>query len=82
MRYQFNPERLAYWYLRLNGFLPIENFIVHDEGGRAQRTDIDLWRFAFHIAGRRFVSTAKMPIGWLMIRVLLTRTFLSRRLLQ
>lgn len=42
MRYQFNPERLAYWYLRLNGFLTIENFIVHDEQGGAQRTDVDL----------------------------------------
>jgi hypothetical protein len=42
MRYKFNPERLAYWYLRLNGFLTIENFIVHDEGGLAQRTDVDL----------------------------------------
>lgn len=42
MRYKFNPERLAYWYLRLNGFLTIENFIVHDERGRAQRTDVDL----------------------------------------
>jgi len=38
----FNPERLAYWYLRLNGFLTIENFIVHDEGGGPQRTDADL----------------------------------------
>jgi hypothetical protein len=42
MSYQFNPERLAYWYLRLNGFLTIENFIVHDETGGPQRTDIDL----------------------------------------
>lgn len=47
MRYQFNPERLAYWYLRLNGFLTIENFIVHDEYGRAQRTDIDLLGLRF-----------------------------------
>jgi hypothetical protein len=47
MKYQFNPERLAYWYLRLNGFLTIENFIVHDEGGRAQRTDVDLIALRF-----------------------------------
>lgn len=47
MRYQFNPERLAYWYLRLNGFLTIENFIVHDEGGGAQHTDVDLMAFRF-----------------------------------
>jgi hypothetical protein len=35
-------ERLAYWYLRLNGFLTIENFILHDEAGGPQRTDVDL----------------------------------------
>jgi hypothetical protein len=51
MKYEFHPERLAYWYLRLNGFLTIENFIVHDEGGRAQRTDVDL--VAFRLPYRR-----------------------------
>jgi hypothetical protein len=47
MKYQFNPERLAYWYLRLNGFLTIENFIIHDEGGAGQRTDVDLMALRF-----------------------------------
>lgn len=42
MRYKFEAERLAYWYLRLNGFLTIENFIVHDEEGGQQRTDADV----------------------------------------
>jgi len=37
-----NPERLAYWYLRLNGFLLLEDFIIHPDVGRDQRTDIDL----------------------------------------
>jgi len=41
-RYVFEADRLAYWYLRLNGFLTIENFILHDELGPQQRTDIDL----------------------------------------
>jgi hypothetical protein len=41
-RYLIDPERLAYWYLRLNGFLTIENFILHDECGGPQRTDIDV----------------------------------------
>lgn len=36
------PERLAYWYFRLNGFLTIENFVVHPDSGTAQRTDADL----------------------------------------
>jgi hypothetical protein len=47
MKYQFDPERLAYWYLRLNGFLTIENFIVHPEVGVDQRTDIDLMALRF-----------------------------------
>jgi hypothetical protein len=37
-----SPERLAYWYLRLNGFLTTENVIVHPDEGREQRTDADL----------------------------------------
>jgi hypothetical protein len=47
MKYQINPERLAYWYLRLNGFLTIEDFIVHDEEGGFQRTDVDLMAVRF-----------------------------------
>ena len=39
---QIKTDRLAYWYFRLNGFLTIENFILHDEKGGHQRTDIDL----------------------------------------
>ena len=26
---QIKTDRLAYWYFRLNGFLTIENFILH-----------------------------------------------------
>ena len=37
-----SSDRLAYWYLRLNGFLTIENFIVHPERGTDQRTDADI----------------------------------------
>ena len=40
--FRVTPEKLAYWYLRLNGFLTIENFIIHDERGKQQRTDIDI----------------------------------------
>lgn len=36
------PERVAYWYFRLNGFLLLENFILHDVRTGSQRTDIDL----------------------------------------
>ena len=41
------PERLAYWYFRLNGFLTTENFIVHPDRGPNQRTDADLLAVRF-----------------------------------
>ncbi|HSW62285.1 MAG TPA: hypothetical protein VLH56_03055 [Dissulfurispiraceae bacterium] len=44
---QSSPERLAYWYFRLNGFLTIENFIVHPDTGRNQRTDADILAVRF-----------------------------------
>jgi hypothetical protein len=44
-----SPERLAYWYFRLNGFMCLENFLVHSERGPDNRTDVDLLatRFAY-----------------------------------
>jgi hypothetical protein len=46
-----NAERLAYWYLRLNGFMTIDNFVLHDKSkkGIAHRTDADIYgvRFPF-----------------------------------
>ena len=44
---QSNPERLAYWYLRLNGFFLLENFIIHPDQGVEQRTDVDLFGVRF-----------------------------------
>ncbi len=41
------PERLAYWYFRLNGFLTTENFVIHPDTGRNQRTDADLLAVRF-----------------------------------
>ena len=39
-------EELAYWYLRLNGFFPISNFVLHslrnDTSGKRIRADVDL----------------------------------------
>lgn len=48
---EFTPERLVYWYLRLNGYLTIENFVVHPDRGTNQRTDADLLgvRFAYRM---------------------------------
>jgi len=40
--FTINPEDLAYWYFRLNGFLTIKNFVVHPDVGSRQRTDVDI----------------------------------------
>ncbi len=37
-----SSEQLAYWYLRLNGFLTIANFVVHPDCGHNQETDVDV----------------------------------------
>jgi hypothetical protein len=39
---KISSESLAYWFLRLNGFLTITNFVVHPEEGGRQRTDVDI----------------------------------------
>jgi len=39
---QINSEDLAYWFFRLNGFFTINNFIVHPDEGKNQRTDVDI----------------------------------------
>lgn len=48
-------EDLAYWYLRLNGFLTIPNFIVHPDTGAEQRTDVD-------VLGVRFPYRAELLV--------------------
>lgn len=35
-------EELAYWYLRLNGFFPIRDFVVHRVGDAKRASDCDL----------------------------------------
>jgi len=54
-------ERLAYWYLRLNGFLQIENFIVHDEKG-SERTDADLLGIRFRHRTERFFDAGSSMV--------------------
>lgn len=39
---KLNPEKLAYWYFRLNGFLTTVNFVVHPDQKGGQRTDADI----------------------------------------
>ena len=41
-------EELTYWYLRLNGFFLIENFVIHREGDQIEyRADADLLAVRF-----------------------------------
>jgi hypothetical protein len=35
-------ETLAYWYLRLNGFFPLRNFVMHMPDDRRGRSDCDI----------------------------------------
>jgi hypothetical protein len=44
---EITAEKLAYWYLRLNGFLTTQNFVVHPDSGRDQRTDADILGIRF-----------------------------------
>ncbi len=41
-RWGFSSERLAYWYLRLNGFLLLEDVNLHSDTGSQALTDIDI----------------------------------------
>lgn len=42
-----SPEKVAYWYFWLNGFLQIENLVVHPNRRGRQRTDADLLAVRF-----------------------------------
>ena len=68
-----SSERLAHWFLRLNGFLTIPNFIVHPEADAyGQGTDVDVLGVRFPNRAenrlrpmedfRLFVGTAKIQI--------------------
>lgn len=48
-----SPEKVAYWYFRLNGFLQIENFVVHPERRGGQRTDADILGVRFPFRAER-----------------------------
>src|SRR6476661_7318065 len=52
-RGNLDPEKVAYWYFRLNGFLQIENFVVHPGRRGAQRTDADLLAVRFPYRAER-----------------------------
>jgi len=50
----FKPDELANWYLRLNGFLTIPNFVLHPDRAGSQRTDAD-------VIGLRFPFRKEFP---------------------
>jgi len=50
---RLDPEKVAYWYFRLNGFFQIENFVVHPERRGSQRTDADLLAVRFPFRAER-----------------------------
>lgn len=50
------PERVAYWYFRLNGFFQIENFVVHPKLSGPQRTDADLIGVRFPYRAERLID--------------------------
>ncbi len=49
-----DPEKVAYWYFRLNGFLTISNFVLHSEMRGGERTDIE-------VLGVRFPFRKELP---------------------
>lgn len=51
-----DPEKVAYWYLRLNGFLLWENFYVHPGGGGGALTDADLIGVRFPFRAERLID--------------------------
>lgn len=53
--YLVSSEALGYWFLRLNGFLSIPNFVVHPDTGSRQGTDVDVLgvRFAYRKENRQ-----------------------------
>jgi hypothetical protein len=55
-RNHLEPEKVAYWYFRLNGFFQIENFVVHPTGRGAQRTDADLLAVRFPFRAERLID--------------------------
>ena len=50
---KLDPEKVAYWYFRLNGYFQIENFVVHPERRGGQRTDADLLAVRFPYRAER-----------------------------
>jgi hypothetical protein len=57
-------EQLALWYLRLNGYLTVPNFILHPGTPGSERTDADVLAVRFpyssEVAGRNMETDSKL----------------------
>lgn len=56
MQERLDPEKVAYWYFRLNGYFQIDNFVVHPPGRGGQRTDADLLAVRFPHRAERLID--------------------------
>lgn len=59
-------EQLALWYLRLNGYLTVPNFVLHPDTPGSERTDADL--LAVRFAYSREVSGIPMTCDETLVR--------------
>lgn len=55
----FDPERIAYWFFRLNGCLILDNFLVHHPKRGIDGTDIDILGIRF--PHRRELANSEIP---------------------
>ena len=59
MTYIFNPERIAYWFFRLNGCFILDNFLVHHPQRDFGGTEIDI--LATRFPYRRELASSPLP---------------------
>jgi hypothetical protein len=57
-----SSEMIAYWYLRINGFLTVTNFVVHPDMGSNQRTDVDILAARFPYRSELLINPMKDDI--------------------
>lgn len=56
-----DPEKIAYWFFRLNGCTTITNFVVHPDKRGSQRTDVDVLAVRFPHRAELLTSGEPMP---------------------
>jgi hypothetical protein len=52
-----SSEELAYWYLRLNGFFPLTNFVVHAIPRRGIAQTLTCWPSGFRTSLRKLAGS-------------------------